>query len=73
VVDTTGAGDAFIGAALYKIMQEGINIDCISEAQAYSIIKFANIVAALTCSKKGAISALPNINEVEALLKNDYR
>lgn len=69
VVDTTGAGDAFIGAALYKIMEEKINIDCISEAQAYSIIKFANIAAALTCSKKGAISALPNINEVKTLLK----
>lgn len=40
--------------------------------QAYSIIKFANIAAALTCSKKGAISALPNMNEVEVLLKNDY-
>lgn len=67
-VDTTGAGDAFIGATLYQIINKNINLDEITKLQAEKILEFSNAAAALTCMKKGAISALPAIEEVYALL-----
>jgi fructokinase len=64
VVDTTGAGDAFIGAFLYKISTENIDIKSFTEEKAYSILKFANTVAAICTTRKGAIKSLPKLYEV---------
>jgi len=66
-VDTTAAGDAFSGAfavayAQGRAMDEAVN--------------FANIAAALSVSKKGAQSSLPdlgNVSEFGALFCNDAR
>lgn len=68
-VDTTGAGDSFIGAVLYKLTQKDLNLEKISKKEAEEILLFANTVAAMTCMKKGAISALPTIDEVENFIK----
>lgn len=67
-VDTTGAGDAFIGAVLYKLAQKDIRPDKISKLEAEEVLYFANTVAAMACMKKGAISALPGIEEVKKIL-----
>lgn len=65
-VDTTGAGDSFIGALLYKIAElpktEAFYADSIDEC-----IAFAGKVSGLVCSKIGAMSALPSLQEVEAM------
>lgn len=55
VVDTTAAGDTFIGAFTQKILQ---NKD-ISEA-----MRFANAAAALTVSRRGAQESIPSLQEV---------
>lgn len=56
VVDTTGAGDAFIGALLLKISEhEEINWD--------AFVTFANFVGACTCCNYGAISAMPTMRQ----------
>ncbi|MHC1683333.1 MAG: carbohydrate kinase [Clostridiaceae bacterium] len=65
-IDSTGAGDAFVGATLYKFALEenplnGIN----SFAKLKEFIEFSNVVGALVCTKLGAISALPTLDEVE--------
>lgn len=64
-VDTTGAGDSFIGAFLYSIINKEIDISNIS----YNLLKvvgdFSNKVGAITASRKGAISSTPTIEEVE--------
>ncbi|WP_125152648.1 carbohydrate kinase family protein [Clostridium rectalis] len=65
-VDTTGAGDAFLGAIHYKLRNK--NLECIknmSKEQLENIIYFANTVGALTTTKKGAIPSLPSLNEVK--------
>ena len=49
-VDTTGAGDAFVGAFLYKISQ--------GEKNYFEITKFANKIGGLVCTEKGALTAL---------------
>ncbi|WP_100406879.1 PfkB family carbohydrate kinase [Bacillus solitudinis] len=73
-VDTTGAGDAFVGGLLYKLAQE-LNekkkIESIIENQGLlnEILAFANVCGALTTIKRGAISALPSIEEVSLHLE----
>lgn len=70
-VDTTGAGDAFFGAVLWKL--KGQTLDEISNIDADEwnhIIDFANAAGSLTTTKKGAIPAMPNIAEIEDCMKN---
>lgn len=59
-VDTTGAGDAFIGTVIAKSVQKpNLNFDSMCE-----IVKFANKIGALTTQKFGALEAIPSIEEV---------
>ncbi|WP_284640748.1 carbohydrate kinase family protein [Paenibacillus silviterrae] len=69
-VDTTGAGDAFVGALLYKLHlepQEG-RLDVIGYGQALGILSFANAAAAITTTRAGAVPSLPSLSEVEAAI-----
>ncbi|MBU6146332.1 MAG: carbohydrate kinase [Paenibacillaceae bacterium] len=72
VVDTTGAGDAFVGGFLYALAGQ-IDIhalqDFVADAHAMrGAARFANAVAARTTTERGAIHALPTLQSVEALL-----
>jgi fructokinase len=70
VEDTTGAGDAFIGGFLYKLLELGATSENLIELLSDHhdpILRFANASGALTTTKKGAISALPTKDEVEEL------
>ncbi|HHY59389.1 MAG TPA: carbohydrate kinase family protein [Clostridia bacterium] len=60
VVDTTGAGDAYIGAFMTAHFMKGMDV---GEA-----MEFASAAAALTCTKIGARSS-PTWDEVAALLR----
>ncbi|PSS34932.1 Fructokinase-4 like [Actinidia chinensis var. chinensis] len=66
-VDTTGAGDAFIGALLCKIVDDRSVFE--DEARLREILKYANACGAITTTKKGAIPALPTESEVLSLVK----
>lgn len=71
-VDTTGAGDAFIGGFLYQLLERHANQENIEEVlrkHQVSILQFANASGALTTTGKGAISALPNKREIEKLIR----
>lgn len=69
VVDTTGAGDAFLGGMLYNISRIDCPIEKMDCHQLEEIIRFANATAALCITKRGGIPAMPSIDEVEQLLK----
>lgn len=63
VVDTTAAGDTFVGAytvavARWKTMSQGSNFDL------GAAIEHANRAASLTVQKAGAQSSIPWIDEV---------
>lgn len=68
-VDTTAAGDSFNGGFLYALGRKGKRIEDCSKDELYEILRFANTVGGLTTTKKGAICALPTLEEVEDLLK----
>lgn len=65
-VDTTGAGDAFVGAMLRSIVTDQSALQ--DEKKLREILRFANACGAITTTKKGAIPALPNEAEVQEFL-----
>ncbi len=62
-VDSTGAGDAFVGAVLRQVSdiddKKSISFDRWKE-----IVSFANKVGAITCTNYGAIASMPTLNEL---------
>ncbi|KAA9016463.1 carbohydrate kinase family protein [Niallia endozanthoxylica] len=72
VKDTTGAGDAFIGGFLFKLMElnaDSINLESVLRLYHKEILRFANASGALTTTGCGAISALPSKEQIEWLLE----
>jgi fructokinase len=67
-IDTTGAGDAFMGAALYKLVQQGCatpsDLLSLSENNLNNLGNFASFVAGLSVTSYGGISSFPFIYEV---------
>lgn len=67
-VDTTGAGDAFMGAILYSLVQQGYHVpsdlEAISEPDLSKLGSFANAVAGLSVTRYGGISSFPFMHEV---------
>ncbi len=64
VVDTTGAGDSFWGGLLSRLSEDGVKPGDLTEDQARSYLKFANAVAGLCVEKRGAIPAMPTLEQV---------
>ncbi|KAK4489108.1 hypothetical protein RD792_004902 [Penstemon davidsonii] len=65
-VDTTGAGDSFVGALLCKIVDDHAIIE--DEARLKEVVEYACACGAITTTKKGAIPALPTHSDVLTLL-----
>lgn len=69
VVDTTGAGDAFMAAlltSLISVCRENKDIADLSERTLHEFGMNANIAAGLTCTRLGVIPALPEKEEIES-------
>jgi fructokinase len=62
-IDSTGAGDAFVGAMLYQFSQQQNPLSYSTE-QLHDMIAFANRVGAKVCEKIGAITALPTLEDM---------
>lgn len=70
VADTNGAGDTFFGAVLSRLVKRGEHpLEGLTRDELTEILTFANQAAALTCSRSGAIPAMPTLAEVEAALR----
>ena len=66
-VDTTGAGDGFIGSFLWKMNDLGITLDMIenlSRENLLDCLEFSNKFCALSVQKNGAISSYPKLEEL---------
>lgn len=62
-VDTTGAGDAFVGAVLYQLCDKTLNaIQSLTLAEWNRIIANGNKAGARTCEYMGAMEAFKHLN-----------
>ncbi len=68
VVDTTGAGDSFTGGILYRLTRRENPLDFTKE-ELEADLKFANTVASICVTRRGAVPALPSLSEVEESLR----
>lgn len=69
-IDTTGSGDSFFGAFLYKLAESEKNFSDIAFEELKDFADFANACGALCSTKSGAIPAMPNKKEIEACMAN---
>jgi fructokinase len=73
VADTTGAGDAFVGALLselYSRRPERGSLSTLAAADVQTALTFACAAAAASCTQPGAMASLPARGEVENLLRS---
>ena len=61
-IDTTGAGDAFIGSFLYQL--ENLK----STENFYNFLRFSNLYSAISVTKKGAIDSYATYEEMKRLI-----
>lgn len=69
-VDTTGAGDGFTGAFLYKLNELGVQADtltALSQETLKECLEFSNKFCAISVTKKGAIASYPDEYEMRKI------
>jgi len=77
LVEATGAGDGFNSGVLSGILEHVKNsadrrkkLEQLDLSELTRIITRANAIGAITCTRAGAMTALPQINEIEEFIKN---
>ncbi|WP_066070727.1 PfkB family carbohydrate kinase [Neobacillus soli] len=73
-VDTTGAGDAFVGGLLYQlallsIQKENIHGYFNDRKTLDNILQFSNACGAITTTERGAMTALPSVESINEFLQ----
>ncbi len=66
-VDTTGAGDGFIGSFLYCLSRDGVdaaNIHALTAEKMAEYLAFSNRFCAISVTKRGAIASYPTLEEM---------
>lgn len=70
VIDTTAAGDAFVGAMLFQLneyLNENKTLNQLTRDNKAlaSIMGFATLCGAITCTQKGAFPSLPSMEDID--------
>lgn len=76
VVDTTAAGDAFVGALLTRLVERGITAtsfdECLrDEAAIADALRHAAAGGALAATRNGAFAAMPDREQIDQLLRSN--
>ena len=67
-VDTTGAGDGFIGSVLHCLAEDGVtaeNLETVTGEKMNGYLAFANAFCGISVTKHGAIASYPTMEEME--------
>lgn len=72
-IDTTGAGDSFLAGMLYNLIQFNKNIENLTDQEIAYMLDFANATGSLVTTKKGAIPAIPTLNEIRECMRKEPR
>lgn len=65
-IETTGAGDTFMGCVLNYILEKGL--EGLEENEIQEMLKFANAAASIITTKRGALRVMPTKSEISQLL-----
>ncbi len=66
-VDTTGAGDTFLGCCLSFLLDRPLNT--LDQKALEEMLDFANAAAAIVVTRRGALRSMPHRDQVEAVLQ----
>lgn len=65
-IETTGAGDTFMGCVLNYVLEHGL--DALSQGDLQEMLTFANAAASIITTRKGALRVMPTSAEIQELL-----
>ncbi|SFB16498.1 fructokinase [Acetitomaculum ruminis DSM 5522] len=71
-IDTTGAGDAFIGSFLYRLLEKGYNrdnLEKLTKEQLEELLDYSNCYCSISIQKNGAAESYPTYKEMEEIFK----
>ena len=66
-MDTTGAGDGFIGSFLWQLSRDGVTVDKLEKLSCKKLeeyLDFSNRFCGLSVQKHGAIDSYPALPEM---------
>lgn len=66
-IETTGAGDTFMGCMLHSVLENGIAR--LEQKKLQEMLSFANCAAAIVTTRKGALRVMPTVEEVWEAMK----
>ena len=66
-IETTGAGDTFMGSCLHFVLENGI--EEIKSEQLKEMLTFANAAASKITTRKGALRVMPEREEIEKMMR----
>ena len=72
-IDTTGAGDSFIGSFLFSLLNDNVGIDDLENLDENTLRKyllFSNYYAGYSTTKKGAIASYATLDQINDYIKN---
>ncbi|WP_287714583.1 carbohydrate kinase family protein [Blautia sp.] len=65
-IETTGAGDTFMGCILSRILEKGL--DYLTDEDISQMLRFANAGASLITTRRGALKVMPEKKKIESML-----
>jgi fructokinase len=73
-IDSTAAGDAFVGGLLCRLSADGVDRASLADlladrARMVALLRFAAACGAITVTRKGSFTAIPDESEVHAFLE----
>lgn len=70
VVDTTGAGDSFMGALVYSLTRKETDIDQLSAEQVIQIADFCNACSSASTMQRGSLLVMPDLQKVQQIMRS---
>ena len=66
-IETTGAGDTFMGSLLNSVLDTGI--ENYTESSLTEMLRTANAAASIITTRRGALKVMPTLAEIQTLMK----
>ena len=67
-VDTTAAGDTFVGALVARLAAGSVRGTAVTPDEMIEAVRFATVASSIAVTRAGATSSMPTLDEVSAIL-----